>query len=270
MKLKAIVMATAAAAALTFAAAPSALAAQLSHAAATPRSTASTTSTTPGESVPGDFHGTGPWTGYIDVAHKVTFNSVTADLKIPAVACTSAGSKASFWIGIWGGGPIEPIEQVGISTDCRVGEPVFRAWLEMYPRGTDYQFGVFPGESVAMSVTYNASNHRYSLALKDLTRPSQKFNQSFTCPSGEHCDNLQAGAILEADNGTDLSQFTTTGFTEFQAITNTGIRTGLAASGSSWGLEKVLMTGNNGKPLATLSTITDHGEIFSLTYKQPT
>jgi hypothetical protein len=208
---------------------------------------------------------TGPWTGYIDVGHKVTFNSVTADFKIPLLACTSENSQASFWIGLWGG---DTIEQVGISTNCSVNEPRVQAWWEMYPKGTDYRFTAFQGDSVAMSVTYNPRNRLYSLALKDLTRPSQKFNQSFPCAPGTTCDNNNAGAILEAEGGSNLSLFTTTGFTAFQAITNTGIRTGLAASGSSWGLEKVLMTGRNGQPLADLSTITD-GKVFSLIYKQP-
>jgi peptidase A4-like protein len=205
------------------------------------------------------------WTGYIDVGHEVTWRSVTADFKIPAIGCTSQNSKASFWIGIWGGGTIE---QVGISTDCHAAEPSVQAWLEMYPKATDYKFRAFPGDSIAMSVIYNASSKHYSLAVKDLSRPTEKFNLSFACPSGDTCRNINAGAILEADGGTNLSSFSPTGFTAFQAITNTGTRTGLAASGF-WGLAKTVMTGQNGKPLASLSAITGNGKVFSLTYKQP-
>jgi hypothetical protein len=70
-----------------------------------------------------------------------------------------------------------------------------------------------------------------------VSRPAQKFSQSFACPSGDTCKNVNAGAILEADGGTNLSSFSPAGFTAFQAITNTGTWTGLAASGF-WGLAK--------------------------------
>lgn len=217
-------------------------------------------------STPADYHGTQSWTAYIDVGHAVTFNAVTADFKIPPVACTSSTSKASFWIGLDGYGD-GTVEQVGISTDCHGGQPVFQAWLEMYPEATDYRFTVFPGDLIAMAVTSNGGGH-YSLALKDLSRPTAKFNQAITCPSGQTCKNLTAEAVLEADGGTNLSQFTANGFTEFQAVTDTGARTGLAAT-SSWGLAKLLMTGANGQPLADLSAITGAGENFSFVYKQP-
>jgi hypothetical protein len=209
------------------------------------------------------------WTGYIDVAHEVTFNQVTADFRIPGVlGCTSGNSKASFWIGLWGGGTIE---QVGISTNCISSEPKVQAWYEMYPAGVQYKFTAEPNDSVAMSVSYNVSTKKYTMGLKDLTRPSDstKFNVTLPCASGTTCDNNQAGAILEAAGGTNLSLFGTTGFTEFDAITNTGIRTGLAPNGAVWGLAKTLMVGQNGQPLANLSAITDNGEVFSLTYKQP-
>ena len=217
-------------------------------------------------STPADFHGPQVWTGYVDVGHAVTFKSVTADLKVPPVGCTSLNSKASFWIGLDGYGS-PTVEQVGISTDCFNGTPQVRAWYEMYPKGTVYQFPVLAGDSIAMAVTYDGGSE-YSLALKDLTRPASKFSKAIDCPSGQSCENLTAEAVLEADNGRNLSTFGTNGFTEFQAVTNTGVRTGLDAT-SSWGLAKLLMTGANGKPLATLSAITNNHENFSLSYQQP-
>ena len=214
------------------------------------------------------------WTGYLDVAHGTTvFNQVTADFKIPSeVSCTSANSKASFWIGIWGG---NAVEQVGISTDCAGSLPNFNAWYEQVPAagGAHNKFVAYPNDSIAMSVSYNNSTKDYTLALTDLTRNdnSHKFKITAPCPPGvnANCRNLNAGAILEASGGTNLSQFSTTGFTAFQAVTNTGAKTGLQANGAAWGLAKTLMTGANGQPLANLSTITDNGQVFSLTYKQP-
>lgn len=214
------------------------------------------------------------WTGYLDVAHGTTvFNRVTADVKIPSiVACTSVNSKASFWIGIWGG---NAVEQVGIATDCTNSLHNIRAWYEQVPAagGAKYQFTAFPGDSIAMAVSYDNSTKKYDLALTDLSRPSPstKFNVSLPCPPGvnANCKNLNAGAILEASNGTNLSQFSTTSLTEFQAVTDTGAVTGFQANGAAWGLAKTLMVGANGQPLADLSAITNNGENFSLTYKQP-
>jgi hypothetical protein len=267
MKRKMLMAAVPVLAAAAVVIAPAAAAAAGTPSSTTPGST-TLSSTTPYESTPADFHGGSNWTGFIDVGHSgVKFKSVTADFRVPTVACTSSGSKASFWIGFDGYGN-STVEQVGISTDCRSGQPFYQAWLEMYPKGTDYEFFVHPGDSIAMAVTHNFSTGRYSLALKDLTRPLSKFNLSSPCPPGSTCESDTAEAVLEANNGGDLSRFTTMGFSEFQAFTTAGVRLGLHAQGTI-GLAKLLMTGANGQPLADLSSITDNGEIFSFIYKQP-
>jgi hypothetical protein len=214
-----------------------------------------------------NYNGTENWTAYVLVGHTQGFRQVTADFKVPSVACTSASSKASFWIGLDGYGN-GTVEQVGLSTNCSDGVPQYETWWEMYTGGPQYQFVVYPGETLSMFVEYVGG--AWKLALTDLTRDTTltKFNVTEKCPSGKVCENMTAEAVLEADAGGNLSKFSTTGFTEFQAVDSDYDTTGLVANGSVWGLAKLNMTGSNGANLADLSTITDDGEVFSLTYKQ--
>ncbi len=241
----------------------------VSASSAAPAASASTPSAAPAVAKPADIHGAWNWTAYILVGHTEGFRQVTGDVKVPTVTCTSSTSKASFWIGLDGyqtGG--STVEQVGISTDCHGGVPSCQTWWEMAPNGTNYKFTVYPGDSISMLVKYIGG--AWNLALTDLTRDddAHKFNLDASCPSGHVCENMTAEAALEADGGKNLSKFTTTGFTRFQAIDSSGASTGLVADGSYWGLAKILMTGSNGADLADLSAITDLDENFSLTYKQ--
>jgi hypothetical protein len=209
------------------------------------------------------------WTGYVLVGHTEGFRQVTGDVKVPTVTCTSSGSKASFWIGLDGyGSAISTVEQVGISTDCHNGVPSYEAWWEMNPGTTQYVFPVNPGDSISMLVKYIGG--AWQLAITDLTHDdnAHKFNHPESCASGKVCENMTAEAILEADNGTDLSKFTSTGFTEVQAVDSSYATTGLVANGSVWGLAKIQMTGSNGQDLANLGTITNNGENYALSYKE--
>jgi hypothetical protein len=212
------------------------------------------------------------WTGYVLVGHSEGFRQVTGKFKIPPVSCTSPGSKASFWIGLdgynYGTAHSSTVEQVGISTNCSNSSPQVRAFWEMAPNGTQLQFNVVPGDTISMLVKYVGG--AWNLALTDLTHNdnAHKFNVTEKCPSGYVCENMSAEAVLEADGGNNLSNFTSATFSEFQAIDSSGASTGLVADGSYWGLAEVLMTGNNGQNLADAGPITNNGENYTLTYRQ--
>jgi hypothetical protein len=212
------------------------------------------------------------WAGYVLVGHSEGFRQVTGKFKVPPVSCTSPGSKASFWIGLdgynYGTAHSNTVEQVGISTNCGIGGPNFRAWWEMVPNGVQYQFTVIPGDTISMLVKYVGG--AWNLALTDLTHndKNHKFNVTEKCPSGYVCENMSAEAVLEADGGNNLSSFTPATFSEIQAVDSSGASTGLVANGSYWGLAEVLMTGNNGQNLADVGPITNNGENFTLTYRQ--
>jgi len=96
--------------------------------------------------------------GYVLVGHSEGFRQVTGKFKVPSVTCTSSNSKASFWIGLDGWNyetaHSNTVEQVGISTDCANFSPQIRAWWEMAPNGTQYQFNVSPGDTISMLVKY--------------------------------------------------------------------------------------------------------------------
>ena len=212
------------------------------------------------------------WTGYVLVGHSEGFRQVTAQFKIPPVSCTSPGSKASFWIGLdgynYGTAHSSTVEQVGISTNCSSSIPSVRAFWEMAPNGTQLQFNTVPGDTISMLVKYVGG--AWNLALTDLTHDdnAHKFNVTEKCPSGYVCENMSAEAVLEADGGNNLSNFTSATFSEVQAIDSSGASTGLVADGSYWGLAEVLMTGNNGQNLADAGPITNNGENYTLTYRQ--
>jgi hypothetical protein len=207
------------------------------------------------------------WTGYVLVGHTEGFRQITGQFKVPAVVCTSQTSKASFWIGLDGYGN-GTVEQVGISTDCHSYVPLYQAWWEMYPNGTTYKFIVYPGDTVSMLVKYVGG--AWNLALTDLSRDdnAHKFNVTEPCPSGHVCENMTAEAVLEADGGKNLSNFTSASFSKIQAVDSSNATTGLVANGSIWGLAEVLMTGANGQNLADPGTITSSGQNYTLTYRQ--
>jgi hypothetical protein len=207
------------------------------------------------------------WTGYVLVGHTQGFRQVTGQFKVPTVACTSANSKASFWIGLDGYGN-GTVEQVGISTNCTNFVPSFQAWWEMAPNSTQYKFLVSPGDTISMLVKYVGG--AWNLALTDLTLNdnAHKFNVTEPCPSGHVCENMTAEAVLEADGGKNLSNFKSASFTKIQAVDSSNATTGLVANGSVWGLAKVLMTGANGQNLADPGTITGSGQNYTLTYRQ--
>ncbi|MGD0557980.1 MAG: G1 family glutamic endopeptidase [Streptosporangiaceae bacterium] len=229
---------------------------------------ATPTSATPAGSAFADSNGTQNWTGYVDVAHSgQKFRYVASNFKVPTVKCTSSSSKASFWVGLDGYGN-KTVEQDGISTNCLDGDPVYTAWLEMFPKQTDYIFSVFPGDSIFMSVTHDFSNGRYYFTLEDKTIHRSFVNLPDSCPSGSTCDSTTAEVILEAANGGDLSKFSKVTFTGSVATTRTAVSTGFRKT-SAWNLAEPLMTGSNGKPLASVSGTSDNGEDFSFSYDQP-
>ena len=248
-----------------------ALTAALALASVTSAAAGTTSGATPAVAKP-DAVTNDTWTGYVLVGHSEGFRQVTGKFKIPPVSCTSPGSKASFWIGLdgynYGTAHSSTVEQVGISTNCVNSTPQFRAWWEMAPNGPQYQFNVIPGDTISMLVKYVGG--AWNLALTDLTHNdnAHKFNVTEKCPSGYVCENMSAEAVLEADGGNNLSNFTSATFSEFQAIDSSGASTGLVADGSYWGLAEVLMTGNNGQNLADAGPITNNGENYTLTYRQ--
>jgi hypothetical protein len=217
-----------------------------------------------GPAFAGSF-GTSNWTGYVDVAHaNVKLRYVETHFTIPLVSCTSPFSKASFWAGL-DGLTNGTVEQVGISTNCNMGNPVYLSWWEMFPEGVHYRFSVRPGDSITAEVFYDESTGIYHLTLNDNTK-GLSINQQARCPSGSTCKNTNAEVVLEADGGTKLSRFPTVTFANSKVTSRNGTH-GTFQNTSLWDLNQTLMTGSHG-PLATLSTPSNNGANFSVTYQR--
>jgi hypothetical protein len=215
-----------------------------------------------------EYFGGSNWTGYVDLAHRgVKFRYVAAKFRVPTVRCTSSNSKASFWVGLDGAGT-PTVEQVGLSTDCHSGHPTYQSWFEMFPQGVQYMFSVHPGDSLSMWVSQNSNGGIYELSVTDTTGGhTASFVESRTCPSGKTCESATAEAILEANNGTLLSKFTTVTFTGATVIPRSGHSGGFVKT-SLWNLNKSLMTGANGQLLAAVSATSHNGSEFSFTYRE--
>jgi Peptidase A4 family len=215
-----------------------------------------------------EYFGGSNWTGYVDLAHRgVKFRYVAAKFRVPTVRCTSANSKSSFWVGLDGAGT-PTVEQVGLSTDCHSGHPTYQSWYEMFPQGVQYMFSVHPGDSLSMWVSQPSNGGIYELSVTDTTGGhTASFVVSRTCPARVTCDSSTAEAILEANNGTDLSKFTTVTFTNSTVIPRSG-PSGAFQRTSLWNVNKSLMTGANGQPLATVSATSHNGTVFSVAYRE--
>jgi hypothetical protein len=208
------------------------------------------------------------WSGYVDVAHQnVKFRYVESNFTVPAVTCTSLTSKASFWVGLDGYGT-STVEQDGLSTDCSIGRPNYQVWYEMFPQGVVYMpFHPRVGDHITAAVFYNYSTGVYNLSVTDHDASLANFNVQQRCPSGHTCQNATAEAVLEADNGTNLSKFTQVNFVNSVVTSRNGTH-GTFQNANLWDLKKPIMTGSNGQPLANVSGLGNNGENFSVTYHE--
>jgi hypothetical protein len=213
-------------------------------------------------------YGTQVWSGYVDVADpNVKFRYVESSFTIPAVTCTSLTSKASFWVGLDGFGT-STVEQAGLSTDCSIGRPNYRVWYEMFPHGVVFMpFHPRVGDHLTAAVFFNYSTGVYNLSVTDREASLANFNVQQRCPSGHTCQNATAEAVLEADNGTNLSRFTQVSFVNSVVTSRNGTH-GTFKSSSLWTSNKPVMTGSNGQPLANISGLGNNGENFSITYHE--
>ena len=100
----------------------------------------------------------------------------TATGLVPTVKCTSSNSQASIWIGL--DGKTDPtVEQVGLSTSCDLGTPIYQGWYEMDPKGTVYRgYYSHPGDLISLSVSYNYGNRAFPhlLQLSNTPRPHRR------------------------------------------------------------------------------------------------
>jgi hypothetical protein len=138
------------------------------------------------------------WAGYMALPGGTTtsFTKVSANYTVPSVNCTPSGTNNSFayhWIGL-DGWTDNTVEQDGVADFCEAGSPTYYSWYEMYPNSITLAFTVNSGDAITSKVTYSSGN--YTLYLKDVTT-GKSFSKTFTCPSGNTCNNSSAEDITE-------------------------------------------------------------------------
>jgi hypothetical protein len=112
------------------------------------------------------------WSGYAITAPTGSVSDVTGSWVVPAVTCAAGEtSYAAFWIGI-DGDASRTVEQIGTDADCQQGVPTYYAWFEFFPFLPRLltTVPVAPGDVIAAEVRYEASTHRFTLALTNVTQ----------------------------------------------------------------------------------------------------
>jgi hypothetical protein len=166
--------------------------------------------------------GSNNWSGFATYGDH--FRYVHATYSIPSINCSVSpdGSFDSQWVGLDGYNS-PTVEQIGTFAQCSGGTPSYYAFYEMYPQASVTYTGVSPGDSISVSVYYDASTQHWNLLLVDETAQSS-ISESATCPAGSSCKNDNAEVISEVPNGgpptADLADYGTVGFTEI-GITDT-------------------------------------------------
>jgi hypothetical protein len=126
------------------------------------------------------------WVGYALSRTGVRFTAVRATFFVPYLDCAESRGSAlsSEWVGLDGFvGHAETVEQGGIAANCSAaGKPSYFGWYEMFPRPeVRASLPVSAGDSVTVSVTYDASTSDFRISIVDNTRGSA-FTIRRACP----------------------------------------------------------------------------------------
>jgi Peptidase A4 family len=148
------------------------------------------------------------------------FRFIGGTFFVPYVNCSATpDSFSAHWLGLDGFGTAT-VEQAGVLAACSGGTPHYAAWLEMFPRVPVYpHIAIRPGDSVTVSVFFQRSTRRFTIALAD-TSNGAHFSHSLPCPSGSTCRRTSAEAISEPPSSGGQIQ----PLTDFRAASFTGIR----------------------------------------------
>ena len=145
---------------------------------------------------PGLFHDASTssnWAGY--AVTGADFTDVKGTWVQPAATCAGSGSSYSaFWVGLGGfaGGP-GGLEQTGTESDCQDGQPVYSAWYELLPDSSiGVPISISPGDTISAEV--NVAGPTVTLTITDVTN-----GQTFTTQATpELIDTSSAEWIAEA------------------------------------------------------------------------
>jgi peptidase A4-like protein len=204
------------------------------------------------------------WAGYADTAANGKVTAVTGAWTEPTVTCPKHGSPlAVFWVGIDGFNS-NTVEQTGTLAQCSHGAASYSAWWELFPLNsiqTISTITVKAGDSITASVTFSTAG--FTMAITDVNA-SQSFSitatQSGTARSSSEC-------IAERPSiGGHLSPLANFGKMTFSSCNSTigGTTAGIGASTVT--ANAITMVDSRGLTLAKVSSTTNSGATFSVTW----
>ena len=133
------------------------------------------------------------WSGYTVTSSK-KFTYAESRFVQPAITCTGTKNTwSSNWVGLDGFNDTT-VEQDGTAAHCGGPDfttPVYKAWYEMYPKGSVNVFTVQPGDTINTAVSF--SNGKFTLTVSDLTS-GQSASHTAACAS---CKRASAEWIIE-------------------------------------------------------------------------
>jgi peptidase A4-like protein len=218
------------------------------------------------------------WSGYAAVAcGTCRFRSVTATWRVPAVSCADSPlpvAQAAAWAGL-DGLTDGTVQQAGTTSACTDGTPSYFAWYQMYPGGKPViaynaartAYGIRPGDTVTVSVTYDAATRRWHLALTD-SGTGTAISASQPCPDGPACDNQDAEVVMEppvAGATVPLADFGIVTFTRIAVTSRDGTR-GTMVTGRLWSVHRLDLHGAGGTLLAAAGLFREGATGFTDTW----
>jgi hypothetical protein len=187
------------------------------------------------------------WSGYVSHRSGVSFRSVSASWRVPAVSCQSArpGYSAT-WVGIGGYAKgSRAVEQAGTESDCNAaGHARYYAWYELVPAASRrVSLRVRPGDLVRgrvdvvahrVTVTLDNASERHALqhsqraSSVDTTSADWIVETPSRCTAPNRCRTLP------------LAHFHRASFSSAHAVSSTGH--GGAIAGSRWQATRIVLT----------------------------
>jgi hypothetical protein len=205
------------------------------------------------------------WAGYAANRAGTSFRYVSAAFFVPYLNCAAATpSYSSHWVGLDGLGSAT-VEQVGIEADCSGTTAQYYAWYEMYPNPVSAAFPVRPGNAIQASVTYQRSNRKFVLMLRD-TSNGRHVAKALKC-AAKACLRSSAEVISEAPSDGSkgilpLADYRAANYSGITVTTTRGRSSGLLSR--RWDTYQIVGVGDSSDELAAQPTSLFQGQAFSI------
>jgi hypothetical protein len=212
------------------------------------------------------------WAGYAVSRYGLTFRSARATFFVPYLNCAASPGKtlSAAWAGLDGfvGRP-DSVEQDGIAADCSAaGRASYFAWYELYPRPeVKAPIGLAAGDSVTVSVSYDAADKDFQFTLTDNTRGT-RYSVKRKCPAVRvdkrqvTCPRNSAEVVSEAPASMVGKHLVISALADYGAVSfaQVAISDGAGVSGSIlspyWNATKIVELKSSAGPVVARPTPT--------------